>query len=344
MFAPSASAGSVHNPAPIVYAADGAATPSRPVTTASSPHVSSVATNSASSTSVSGGERIQFHYPSAPAPAARPTLSMAGSATLAPVQMASLTAPLPTISAPILEPEVLQSALSNTPESEGRAPAERTDTLSADEFGIASWYGEAYHGAPTANGEIFDMNALTAAHPNLPLPSLVQVVNTKNNKEIVVRVNDRGPFVEGRAIDLSKAAAEELGFAEEEETTVRIRYLGSAAPIAPTNAAPVESIVASYETPANPEPRLPVADPVAPSTIETGRFYVQIGSFSDIANAQHMQASLSARHPVAIETAQVHGSDFFRVFVGPLGNRAAANMKRDHLAREGGLQGVVIAR
>lgn len=79
------------------------------------------------------------------------------------------------------------------------------------ESGIASWYGDGYHGKPTANGEVYNMEALTAAHKTLPFNTLVRVVNRDNGKTVTVRINDRGPFVEGRVIDLSRKAAREIG-------------------------------------------------------------------------------------------------------------------------------------
>jgi len=94
--------------------------------------------------------------------------------------------------------------------------------------GIASWYGEPYHGRYTANGEIFDMYALTAAHPTLPLPSVVRVTNLVNGRSLILRVNDRGPFVDGRLIDLSYAAADELGFVRQGLAQVHVSYLGLA--------------------------------------------------------------------------------------------------------------------
>jgi rare lipoprotein A len=93
-------------------------------------------------------------------------------------------------------------------------------------IGIASWYGHSYHGRPTANGEVYDMYALTAAHPTLQLPSVVEVVNLKNGRSLVLRVNDRGPFVDDRLIDLSLAAARELGFERQGLAQVQVRYLG----------------------------------------------------------------------------------------------------------------------
>jgi rare lipoprotein A len=97
-----------------------------------------------------------------------------------------------------------------------------------DEIGIASWYGEAFHNRYTADGEVFDMTLPSAAHTTLPLPSLVEVTNLANGKTLVVRVNDRGPFVDGRIIDLSKEAAAELGFVTAGVTRVRVRYMGRA--------------------------------------------------------------------------------------------------------------------
>ena len=103
--------------------------------------------------------------------------------------------------------------------------------------GIASWYGHSYHGRLTANGEVYDMHALTAAHPTLQLPSVVEVVNLDNGRSLVLRVNDRGPFVKNRLIDLSLAAARELGFERQGLAQVQVRYLGLArldeAPIRP---------------------------------------------------------------------------------------------------------------
>lgn len=94
--------------------------------------------------------------------------------------------------------------------------------------GIASWYGHDFHGRLTANGEVYDMHALSAAHPTLPLPSWVQVTNLETNRSIVVRVNDRGPFKPGRIIDLSKRAAHKLGFLRQGTAQVNVRYLGPA--------------------------------------------------------------------------------------------------------------------
>lgn len=97
--------------------------------------------------------------------------------------------------------------------------------LNYDETGIASWYGEQFHGRDTANREIFDLNSLTAAHHTLPMPSIVQVTNLENGRSLELRVNDRGPFAGGRIIDVSRKAAELLGFERNGTAKVRVRVL-----------------------------------------------------------------------------------------------------------------------
>jgi rare lipoprotein A (peptidoglycan hydrolase) len=94
-----------------------------------------------------------------------------------------------------------------------------------EEIGTASWYGDDFHGKLTANGETYNMEEMTAAHPTLPLPSLVRVTNLKNDKSVVVRVNDRGPFAKNRIIDVSEKAADSLGFKGQGTTQVKIELL-----------------------------------------------------------------------------------------------------------------------
>jgi rare lipoprotein A len=110
---------------------------------------------------------------------------------------------------------------------EGRwfVPAHEPDY---NEIGVASWYGPGFHGKATASGEVFDRDALTAAHPTLPIPSLVRVTNLSNGRTIVVRLNDRGPYKNDRIIDLSKAAAEALGVTATGTAKVQVQYVGPA--------------------------------------------------------------------------------------------------------------------
>jgi rare lipoprotein A len=93
------------------------------------------------------------------------------------------------------------------------------------EIGTASWYGDDFHGKATANGEVYNMQSMTAAHPTLPLPSLVRVTNLRNNKSVIVRVNDRGPFARNRVIDVSEKAADFLEFKNQGTTQVKVQLL-----------------------------------------------------------------------------------------------------------------------
>ena len=99
------------------------------------------------------------------------------------------------------------------------------ENLSYKEKGIASWYSDSFHGKRTANGEIYDKNGLTAAHKTLPLPSIVRVTNLDNGKSVIVRVNDRGNFAKGRIIDLSKKAAQNLGFIQKGLVKVEVELI-----------------------------------------------------------------------------------------------------------------------
>ena len=133
-----------------------------------------------------------------------------------------------------------------------------------DQVGIGSWYGPTFHGRDTANGEIFDQNAMTAAHTTLPIPSIVEVTNLDNGRSIILRLNDRGPFVDDRIIDLSRAAATELGYQRLGLAPVRVRYLGPAQP----HAAPPAS--SSYMASANSLPApapMPMPLPMTPPTV-----------------------------------------------------------------------------
>ena len=122
---------------------------------------------------------------------------------------------------------------------------------SYDRTGIASWYGSAFHGRRTANGEVFDMGALTAGHPTLPLPSYAYVTNLQNGRTIMVRVNDRGPYVNDRIIDLSWRSAKELGYAGHGLARVRVRYAGPA-PLSGSDAAERQYLAAqSWNGPGN---------------------------------------------------------------------------------------------
>lgn len=200
-----------------------------------------------------------------------------------------------------------------------------------DETGTASWYGSEFHGRPTSNGETFDMNALTAAHPTLPLPSVLEVTNLANGKAVTVRLNDRGPFVAGRMLDLSRRAAEELGFIHTGTAQVRVRYLG---PAEPALAPAIPSVtLASARTPAAVAAvSAPLVASVAP--VASGRF-VQAGAFADAANAERARERVAGLGPTRVAPATINGARMYRVLVGPWADAAQAAAKAEEVAARG---------
>jgi rare lipoprotein A len=211
------------------------------------------------------------------------------------------------------------------------------------ESGVASWYGPGFEGKPTASGEVFDPMALTGAHPTLPLPSLVEVTNAANGRRVVIRINDRGPFVGGRILDVSQKVAGLLGFEDEGEAKVALRYIGPAGQ-PDTAAVPRPQTLARAPEALTPTTTVaPASQPVQydlPET-DTGDFFVQTGSFADIGNARTLARQLEALGPVTIVPARVNGSDYFRVMAGPVTGRMAAEDLRDRLARSGVTGGLV---
>lgn len=160
--------------------------------------------------------------------------------------------------------------------------------------GIASWYGSDFHGKPTSSGETYDMYAMTAAHKTLPLGVYVKVRNQGNGREKVVRINDRGPFVNGRIIDLSYSAAKDLGLADCGTAAVRIEALGYADRS--------DQGKVSYR---------------APASYDRGAFGIQVGSYSKLENAQRMASDMKRRYGSStIREALVHGARFYRVHAG----------------------------
>jgi rare lipoprotein A len=159
--------------------------------------------------------------------------------------------------------------------------------------GIASWYGKDFHGKKTSNGEIYDMHAMTAAHKTLPLGVFVKVRNRDNGREEIVRVNDRGPFVKNRIIDLSYTAAKKLGVDVKGTAPVRIEALGYRA----TGASGEE-----YKE---------------PETYDSGNYSVQVGAFQYQENAKRLAEEMKKLHGYSeVRSAIVNGEQFYRVQAG----------------------------
>ncbi len=164
------------------------------------------------------------------------------------------------------------------------------------EQGVASWYGAPFHGRRTSSGAIYDMHQLTAAHKTLPLPSVVRVTNLDNDRSVVVKVNDRGPFAKGRIIDLSYAAAQELGIIKSGTGRVEVEALVEEN----------ERTTSSAVTPSSP------------------RIFLQVGAFGDEANASRLKSNLESNgvKNVVIRYDDAVSPALYRVRVGPLSGSA----------------------
>ena len=191
------------------------------------------------------------------------------------------------------------------------------------ERGVASWYGNKFHGRRTSNGEIYDMYAVTAAHKTLPIPSYVRVTNLANNRSIIVRVNDRGPFHGDRIIDLSYTAARKLGYANAGTAHVTVEYIDPKkyAITQPGYTVPVNDTVIDGVAP-------------APTPVDAGGYqlpegtFLQVGAFGSLQSAQAMQQKINALtyYPVIIlrpGEVKAYKDKFYRVQIGPIDNNLA---------------------
>lgn len=241
--------------------------------------------------------------------------------------------------------------------------------LSYDETGIASWYGDEFAGKPTANGEIFDPDIVSAAHKTLPMPSVVRVINLDNGRSLVVRINDRGPFVAGRIIDLSREAARLLGFQKQGIAKVRVQILAEESlrleraakngefPTIATrdedkpsyNAAAVPSVSLTSKDRSGTvidrkdQETVSAIDLISASRstevielppVET-RIWVQVGAFSQQSNADSVVARLQGVGDISISTIDSEGKVLHRVRLGPIDDVSAADATLDAVYSRG---------
>ncbi len=189
------------------------------------------------------------------------------------------------------------------------------------ETGIASWYGAEFDGRRTANGEAFDMTRVSAAHRTLPLPSMVKVTNLENGRSLAIRVNDRGPFTRGRIIDVSRKAAELLGFRRAGTARVRVEILATESrqlKQAALQGASADRQLASLRAPATGQGAVASQDQVTVQIPVATRLYVQVGAFTRPENAARLQSELSGFGQSHVHAIEVDGRRFYRVRVGPI--------------------------
>lgn len=172
------------------------------------------------------------------------------------------------------------------------------------ETGIASWYGPNFHGKRTANGEIYNMNEYTAAHKTLPFDTILRVTNKQNNKSVIVRINDRGPYVKSRIIDLSRKAAEEIDMIRDGSTEVSLYLLSNIN---------------------------------MPKNIKKESFTVQIGSFRRLRDAERLSNQVPKSR---IFKVKLNGDDFYRVFSGIFSTKTEAE-KHLYYLKDNGFNGFV---
>lgn len=243
-----------------------------------------------------------------------------------------------------------------------------------DETGIASWYGEDFHGKATANGERYDMHAFTAAHRTLPMPVIVRVTNLENGRSLRLRVNDRGPFARGRIIDVSRRAADLLGFKQNGTARVRVQFesraeIGASPPqdedeIAAArpgavSAAPVTSVASSELAPppgaasaaprtSAPEIRVASAAPIVSQTNDgtdgvvtvvpvpaSTQIWVQVGAFLSRSNADRLAQRLVYVGAPRVTASTANGKPVYRVRFGPYTNVEQADSMLNSVIEKG---------
>jgi rare lipoprotein A len=196
--------------------------------------------------------------------------------------------------------------------------------------GIGSWYGRRFHGASTSSGETYDMYAMTAAHPTLPIPSYARVTNLANGRSVVVRVNDRGPFHSDRVIDLSYVAAWKLGYAEAGSTRVEVEAIVPGIPSTGT-------VIARTEP--RQEPEQPQPQPEAKGV------YLQLGAFSAREAAENFRVRVYRELAWLSEAIQiVAGGPVFRLHLGPYRSQEEARSIADRIQTEFKLRPVLVVR
>lgn len=258
--------------------------------------------------------------------AATAFLGACASAGVSPTPARPVMGARPPVSAPVVtDPAPIVSGTMRPYQIRGRwyRPEEQPNY---DQVGLASWYGDQFNGRPTATGERFDMHALSAAHKTLPLPGLVEVTNLANGRRVVLRVNDRGPFVDDRIIDLSHGAAEALDMVSRGVGEVRVRYLGRAPRLG--GGTVLQTAEAAPRSPA----------PVSQARTEQS-FWIQVAAYpqQDQARAAAGRAGRTAQVQAALD------QSMFRVLLGPWTDANAAEQARQAAVADGFVDALLIS-
>ena len=196
--------------------------------------------------------------------------------------------------------------------------------------GVSSWYGKKFHGQRTSSGELYDMYKMTAAHPTLPIPSYARVTNVSSGKQVVVRINDRGPFHAGRVIDVSFTAALKLGLLSKGSHEVEVERL------LPN---PVINVAAQRRN----APQTAAAEPARPAAAPSDAFYVQLGAYTRADKAEQARERLRSHAAVRGVLEVVKGGSMHRLFSGPFASRDEARESMREL-KALGLNPMVVRR
>jgi rare lipoprotein A len=225
--------------------------------------------------------------------------------------------------------------------------------------GVASWYGRKFHGQRTSSGEIYDMYAMTAAHTTLPIPSYARVTNLANERSVIVRINDRGPFHSGRLIDLSYAAAYKLGYIGSGSTNVEVESItAEEIPLvvaqqrqarqtetvadpqkeAPLVEAPIVTAAGSIPSAATPAPAIPI-------DADVGGIYLQLGAFSARDNAENFRVRIYQQLAWLNEAIRIFARDgMYRLDLGPYRTRNEAAGMAERIRAELDFKPLVVTR
>ena len=195
--------------------------------------------------------------------------------------------------------------------------------------GHASWYGKRYHGKRTASGEVYDMYAMTAAHPTLPIPSYVRVTNLQNGNSAVVRINDRGPFLENRLIDLSYVAAYKLGILTNGSARVEVESI-----IPGHSGSTGLSVITRKHTD---------RESTAASSRDNEKLYLQLAAFGSVHNAKSYLAQLRSELPFMTQETHINqASGLHKILVGPFPDLETANRTANIITRAGSPEPILV--